>query len=93
MLTGWYHTTRDVQQQVNSACRLVSHQPQYSTEVNSACRLVSHHPQHSTEINSVVAAYQVTPIDVESFDCFFVEKVAKVQSSTSESPPPIFRHA
>jgi len=32
-------------------------------------------------------------IDIESFNHFFVEKVAKVQSSTSGSPPPIFRRA
>jgi len=29
-------------------------------------------------------------INVESFNRFFVEKVAKVQSSTSSSPPPVF---
>jgi len=30
-------------------------------------------------------------IDVESFNRFFVEKVANVQSSTSGAPPPVFR--
>jgi len=31
--------------------------------------------------------------DVESFNRFFVERGAKMQSSTSGSPPPIFRRA
>jgi len=35
----------------------------------------------------------VAAIDVESFNRFFIEKVAKVQSSTSGSPPLIFRRA
>jgi hypothetical protein len=32
-------------------------------------------------------------IDVESFNRFFVEKVAEVQSSTSDSPPSVFHRA